>query len=159
LTSQDPLAALHPLREPAMVGWWPPAPGWWILSSVILLGLAFAFVLLWRRHRRNRYRRLAQNQLLAIRAQYQQDGDARRCLIAVNALLKSVALKAYPPRQVAPASGDSWLAVINRELPPEHQLKPPYFTALYSARQDDLQIEEVLTAASIWIRRHKGLPA
>jgi hypothetical protein len=142
-----------------MVGWWPPAPGWWLLAVLFLLGLALVGFLLWRRYRRNAYRRIAQRQLLAIRAQYREDGDASRCLAAANALLKSAAMIAYPGRRLAPASGDQWLAVINEALPPAYRLERSYLAALYGSGQHDPQVEEILTAASMWIRRHKGLAA
>ena len=156
MNPKDPLAALHPLREPGLVSWWPPAPGWWILACVLLAGLVVAIFLVWRRHRRNAYRRSAQRQLLAIQARYQASGEEGDCLAAVNALLKSVALFAYPRRQIAASSGDQWLAFINTVLPPEHQLPPAYLNTLYGPARDELNIDEVLTAAGIWIRRHQG---
>ena len=59
MNPQDPLAALHPLREPLPIGWWPPAPGWWLLAG---LALAALLLLAWhalRRYRANAYRRQA----------------------------------------------------------------------------------------------------
>ena len=35
------LEQLAPLREPAPITWWPPAPGWW------LLGVLMMALLLW----------------------------------------------------------------------------------------------------------------
>ena len=49
----DPLAELNPLREPLMVSWWPPAPGWWIISLLVLLGIILIGIALRRRHRKN----------------------------------------------------------------------------------------------------------
>jgi MYXO-CTERM domain-containing protein len=43
-----------PLRDihlPDPVGWWPPAPGWWIIAALVLAGLAYAAVLRYRRRR------------------------------------------------------------------------------------------------------------
>jgi len=36
----DPLAPLRPLHLPDQIGWWPPAPGWWLLAGVaaVVLG-------------------------------------------------------------------------------------------------------------------------
>jgi hypothetical protein len=156
---QDPLAALNPLREPHLVGWWPMAPGWWLLIGLVVLGLAFAAFRLWRRHRRNAYRRAAQRQLQEIQSRFRDHGDASRCLAEVNALLKSVALVAYPRRQIAPVSGDPWLAILNAELPPEHQLKPGYLESIYGLNRATPPVDAVLASASLWIRRHKGLTA
>ena len=155
MNPQDPLAALHPLREPGLLNWWPPAPGWWVLTCLILAGLIVAGFLLCRRYQRNAYRRTAQRQLLAIRTQYREHGDVSQCLSSVNALLKSVALCVYPRRQIAASSGENWLAVINEALPSEHQLQPTYLNRLYGAAHEDIDIENVLTAAGIWIRRHR----
>ena len=59
MNPQDPLAALHPLREPVAIGWWPPAPGWWLLAGLVLAALlALAWYAL-RRYRANAYRRQA----------------------------------------------------------------------------------------------------
>ena len=37
MNPQDPLAALHPLRTPEPIGWWPLAPGWWVLLMFVPL--------------------------------------------------------------------------------------------------------------------------
>ncbi|MFG4038539.1 DUF4381 family protein, partial [Pseudomonas aeruginosa] len=35
----NPLDRLEPLIAPLPVGWWPPAPGWWLLAALLpLLG-------------------------------------------------------------------------------------------------------------------------
>ena len=129
MNPQDPLSNLNPLREPELVSWWPLAPGWWILLLVILLALAACLYLGWRNYRRNRYRRQAMKQLEEIRKQYQQDASGG--VTAINALLKAVALKAYPRRDVAASSGVRWLAFLNNDLPPAQRLDPDYIQAIY----------------------------
>lgn len=42
----DQLRELH-LPEP--VGWWPPAPGWWIVASITLVTMGWAILQAWRR--------------------------------------------------------------------------------------------------------------
>ncbi|NQY04093.1 MAG: DUF4381 family protein [Halieaceae bacterium] len=46
----DPLAALHPLREPAAIALWPPAPGWWLLALLLMVLLIAAALWLRRRY-------------------------------------------------------------------------------------------------------------
>ena len=63
MNPQDPLAALHPLRTPEPIGWWPLAPGWWVLLVAVVLLAALAVYLARRHYRRNAYRRVAMLQL------------------------------------------------------------------------------------------------
>ncbi len=37
--SQLPLRDIH---LPGSIGWWPPAPGWWLLAGLLLAALVFA---------------------------------------------------------------------------------------------------------------------
>ena len=155
MNPQDPLAGLHPLREPALVGWWPPAPGWWILLGVGLLALAALAWYALRRHRANAYRRRALAQLEAIYAEYQRTGDRARCLQAVNALLKSVALHAYPRRRVAAASGAGWLAFLNDTARGRIRFEPAYSEALYRPGGETPDPEALRRTAATWIARHE----
>ena len=70
MNPQDPLADLHPLRQPELIGWWPPALGWWLLLLAVILCVAsLVYVLLWR-YRRNAYRRRALIQLQSLHTDY-----------------------------------------------------------------------------------------
>ena len=53
MNGQDPLAQLRDIHLPDTGGFWPPAPGWWLLALLSLTALALA-VLWWRRHLRRR---------------------------------------------------------------------------------------------------------
>lgn len=154
MNPQDPLSNLHPLREPALVSWWPLAPGWWIAIFALLLAVAACLFLGWRYYRRNAYRRQALKQLREIREQYHQ--DARGGVTAINALLKAVALKAYPQRDVAASSGARWLAFLNKDLQPEQHLDPSYIDAIYRHDRPSPELDQICESAASWIRRHKG---
>ena len=41
---QIPLRDLH---LPEAIGWWPLAPGWWILIAIALVGLGFLIIVFW----------------------------------------------------------------------------------------------------------------
>ncbi|MCX2976220.1 DUF4381 domain-containing protein [Candidatus Marimicrobium litorale] len=158
MNPEDPLAGLNPLREPMMIGWWPPAPGWWALLLLVLLVVAFVIVVLRRRYRRNAYRREALRQLQNLHQDYQSGGDASRYLASVNALLKSVALQAYPRADVASRFGATWLQIINRDLPEGQRLGAEFNDAVYRKTPENLDITRILPAARYWICHHKVTP-
>jgi hypothetical protein len=150
----DPLAQLHPLREPGAISAWPPAPGWWILAFLLLVAIAVALFLWWRHYRRQAYRREGLRQLDALQRQLEASGDRARFAQSVNALLKAVALRAFPRRQVAAASGEQWLAFLRDTsgtgwAAPDALIDAPY------RPEPDLQTEDLHRAAAEWIREHR----
>jgi hypothetical protein len=153
---QDPLAALHPLREPLPIGWWPPAPGWWLLAGLVLTALLLLAWYALRRYRANAYRRRALSRLAELAAEYQQRADPQRFLADTNALLKSTALVAYPRREVAPSSGPEWLAFLNRSLRQEDQFPEDFVSGAYHRHCPDIDTNQVVRAASSWIKRHEA---
>ena len=104
----DPLAQLRPNSLPDPVGFWPPAPGWWIASAVLLTIIATAAVWLYRLWRKNRYRKQALKQVDELFSAWQQHQDERRFAHDCNRLLKKVALHAYPQKDIASLSGTGW---------------------------------------------------
>lgn len=155
MNPQDPLTALNPLREPQLIGWWPLAPGWWLLLAVLLLCLGVALFFMLRRYRRNAYRRQALRQLQRIQQQYREDQNQQRSIAATNALLKSVAIHAYPQKDVASASGEAWLQFLNVALRPEDAFDPQFSLAVYSNQAINIELEAVARSAQQWIRQHR----
>ncbi len=156
MNPQDPLANLHPLRQPEAIGWWPLAPGWWILLALTILVAGLAVYLLRRRYKRNLYRRRALRQLQSLHSRYQADGNAGDFLGEVNALLKSVALLAFPRAGLASQHGEAWRQFLNRSLPPAVQLPAQFDDAAYRAEVPDIDIPLVHSAAAHWIRKHRA---
>ena len=142
------LSQLAPLREPAPIGWWPLAPGWWGIAIILMVALAVLWI--WVKKRRNRhfYRRLALAELASLRAQ-------RASAASVNRLLKAVALRAFPSEQVAALHGETWLSFLRQRcagLPPEA------FNALetrYQKHPNDVT-DALFDAAEHWIKRHEA---
>jgi len=156
VNAQDPLANLHPLRLPAQVGWWPPAPGWWLLLILGLVAVGALAYLLQRRYRRNSYRRRALHQLQSLHTEFLANPEDGQYLGHINALLKSVALLAYPRTSVAPQYGKDWRAFLNRSLPPDAQLPPAFDDAAYQRTCPDIDMEQVHKAAQHWIKHHRA---
>jgi len=153
---QDPLANLHPLREPAFIGWWPLAPGWWLLLALVLFCLAALAYVLLRRYRATAYRRRALAQLQQLQQAYQADDDLSHYIGQTSALLKSVALISYPRREVAACNGEEWLAFLNSSIKGSERFQSAFVTAVYQKTCPEMDLAQVHRLARTWITRHRA---
>ncbi len=157
MNPQDPLANLHPLREPAAIGLWPPAPGWWLLGGVLLAALVAAAIWLYRRRRANAYRRRALRQLENLEARLAQDHDALAYAQSVNALLKSAALTAFPACDIAALHGRQWLSFLESTAPGA-SFASDFTAAVYSGDAQRLDARQLHVDARRWLVRHRSKP-
>lgn len=108
-----------PLRElhlPEMIGWWPLAPGWWILIGLALLAVGLMLRRYLKRRACGAARRHALRQLNDLLTQYEAHRNAVAFGAQVSALLRRTML-AYAPREdIAGLTGDDWLAWLDRDL-------------------------------------------
>ena len=160
MNPQDPLAALHPLRAPEPLPWWPPAPGWWLLAVLLVAALGWTAWRGWRRYQSNQYRRRAQATLRVILASHAQHRDPARTLGELNTLLKAVAMHACPRAEVAALSGERWRSFLNEGL--ARARSPLQFPeAIARAHQPDpgpIDSVALQRCAETWLRRHRRLP-
>ncbi len=110
----DPAAL--PLREihlPDAVGWWPPAPGWWILPILVLLaaGIIWYSRLLYKRRRYSAIN-MARKELVRIKSRYAVDRDAGHCVRSVSGLLRRLCISVFPRAESAGLTGAEWLAFL-----------------------------------------------
>lgn len=112
-----PLRDLH-LPEPT--GWWPLAPGWWVLLAILAAGLLLLGRNVLRQRRRDAARRLALRQLDSLGRDYMKHRNASQLGSDVSELLRRTML-AYAPRgDVAGLTGEQWLAWLDRGLDRSH---------------------------------------
>jgi hypothetical protein len=123
-----------------------------------VLAVTVLTYLLYKRHRKNTYRRHALLQLDALQSRHHATGDDGRYLEQINALLKSVALLAYPWPEVAAQHGESWRTFLNRSLPPAEHFQPVFDDAAYQKTPPEIDVAQVHRAAQHWIRYHKVTP-
>jgi hypothetical protein len=108
-----------PLRDihlPGPVGWWPPAPGWWLLVALLVAGLAAytAYYYL------ARHRRVALRALRRVQAALEQGAEPVACLQNVSTVLRRFAMTTVAaPRDGRAAPdvpgliGDAWLRYLD----------------------------------------------
>ncbi len=104
-----PILPLRDLHLPEPPGFWPPAPGWWLVFGGLLLVLVLAWVL-GKRRKRLRYRRAALRQLAKLERQKLADRDL---LVRVSSLLRRAALAAFPQSGCAGLQGENWLLFLD----------------------------------------------
>lgn len=117
METEDPLSQLRDIHLPEAVGFWPPAPGWWIVAILLALALgwaAFLLVRLWQRRQRLQYAlwvlsHTGKTYELKAGMEATRNQAGLDLLYALNKLLKRVALVHYPGKDIASLSGDAWL--------------------------------------------------
>ena len=109
-----PLRDLH-LPEP--VGWWPLAPGWWILLLLLAALVAYGLTRWYQHHQRNAARRFALRSLARYEAEYLEHRNPVVLGKQLSQLLRRGML-AYAERdEVAGLTGEDWLNWLDRGMP------------------------------------------
>lgn len=149
----DPLSELRDIHLPTPVGWWPPAPGWWLLAF-LLIGLIAVAAVAVRRARRSP-RRAALAEVAHLRRTHQRDPQANILAAALSSLLRRYALARFPGESVAGLTGERWLAFLERngggaELSTgagHALLTEPY------RGNANVEAEQLIASVEAWIKR------
>ncbi len=113
--------ALRDLHLPEAIGWWPLAYGWWLIITLVVVGLGWLLMRAWRNWRFNAPRRYAIRALATVEADYLTNRDPVALGRQVSELLRRGMLAYAPRHEVAGLTGDSWLEWLDLGLP------VPYF--------------------------------
>ena len=152
----DPLSELRDIHLPDPVSWWPPAPGWWIVVSVVIGFLALS---IWgyRRWRKITPYRSAYHSLQGLRESYGANRQGQKLVGGLSILLRRYAMSRYSREEVAGLTGHQWLAFLNKTGNTDlftngvgHVLvSVPYGSG------ESVDGEELLDLAESWLKRHK----
>jgi hypothetical protein len=147
------LQNLNDIVAPPPVGWWPPAPGWYLLAVLLLAVLLYLGVRWWLTWRRNRYRRAALDELHSMGVQR---------LPELPALLKRAALAIWPREQVAALSGAEWHRFLDETAGKTlftgdagQALDRLAYAGRSRADLSEAEIKSVVGAAEYWLRNHR----
>lgn len=116
---QLPLRDIH-LPDP--IGWWPMAPGWWLLL-ISVLGLLITAVWLWRALTRQSLKKIARRELNTLQERY--DLSAADKVRQLSILLRRISISAYPRAEVASLTGNAWLGFLENHLKDRRFLQGP----------------------------------
>ena len=152
--AQQLLQDMHGIIVPTSVGWWPLAPGWWILGALVLAVMIVLIASLRRHRQRKAYKQVALIMFDAL------DSCTDQNLVSeANRVLKWTALMAFPEKQmqINPLFGDAWVDWLNQHS------NTPIFTntcaeALgHGGYRSGLPCsrEELLACTRRWLRDHR----
>jgi len=157
-SAADPLANLRDIHLPADVSSL-PAFGWWLVGTVILISLIGAGYLWWRRTQKRQYRGAA---TLLLQSTLTSSASDSEKLHQLNALLKRVAIYAYPQDGVAGLHGEQWLSFLRRSAPSITANESTARTLTeHLYRHDSVTsnaVEHFGQFVASWITKHTDLP-
>lgn len=138
IDDQHSLSNLRDIVTPDAPGFWPLAPGVWVVSGIVVAAAVIIFFHWLSLHKRNAYRRAG----LALL-------DNAKTVHDISVLLKRVALAAFPREQVASLYGNDWVKFLKQTCP-ESRFSETDLTASNSEAGNEL-----IKQAGLWIRRHR----
>ena len=112
------LKDLKDIHLPLEAGWWPPAPGWWILSMLVFILAAFLAVRIaagMRRHfRTRRITQFTADGLKAIQSRIKNEnvGDLPEAVAAMFELVKRFIAVHSGRERIGGLHGDQWLGFL-----------------------------------------------
>ena len=121
MEAEDPLSQLRDIHLPDPVSFWPPAPGWWLLLLLAVIGVIFlcrhAIAAMVRRRRLDSVLRELDGAYATFNEQAAFD-DRRNAaglhfLAEVNRLLKRVVQVMYPASHWSHLTGRAWLQFLD----------------------------------------------
>ena len=113
----DDALPLRDLHLPETVGWWPLAPGWWVLIALSVTAVAYFCWRWYRAWRFNAPRRFALRELATFEAAYLEHRNPVMLGKQLSELLRRGMLAYAPRADMAGLTGDAWLAWLDRDMP------------------------------------------
>ena len=110
----DQLKDIHGAGNP---GWWPPAPGWWLLGLLLALVLSYAARVLGQKLAARKRQRELLGALDELNREFDPQQQAHEYLSGLNRLFRVVALKAFPGTACASLQGEEWVSFLVSLLP------------------------------------------
>jgi len=169
----DRLAELRDIHLPEAIGWWPLAPGWWMLFALVLIVIAALFFYLrWRDMQKNKpaifstqqVMQAALYELTAIEQAYAEldissDQAARRSVAAISQLLRRCAVELgrlkNEPNAVAGLTGDAWLNWLDGHWDRDDFTQGPGRILIDAPYRNDFshtaELNELFTLSRTWL--------
>jgi len=155
MMEQDPLSQLRDIHLPETGGFWPPAPGWWILLVLLAMLLIAGLLVIRHKQKKNRWLKLARRELNRLAQQASQEP---RWFAQLNTLLKQCARERYPGEHPEAMSGSSWAGFLVKTSPDQRVASRSLVEAMINScwrPEAETTPEQALTFARSWLEGQK----
>lgn len=136
---------LEEVPSPPPIPLTPQTSGWIVVGVALAVVVFLAVRWLWMHWRANAYRRAA------LRALDKVEDDP----VAIASILRRAALVAYPRSEIAPLSGDGWLAFLDSTYPGSGFENGPGRAVASAPYRPHTKSPELHRIAKDWLRKHK----
>ena len=157
--SIDLLRDLRDVQLPPISNRLELAPGWWILSVLLIALVFFLFWFFRKKWKKNEYRREALVELETIHSRHRQTDDDLVFLQEIQNLLKRVALTAFPREQVAQLTDIEWIHFLGKSSGSDRFDGPAaevFIDDIYREKLGrSLDHRKLGVLARFWIKNHK----
>lgn len=147
-----------PLRDihlPADPSWWPPAPGWWILLTLLAFVTVGIGYLYWHRQQMKLSSvSLARESLLALRLQYAGEHNAQVLVRELSVLLRRLSISTFPRVDTASLTGEAWLQFLDNTMSGQQFVQGAgriLIDAPYRAEFKAGELDSLLDLCDAWI--------
>ncbi len=122
-TQQNPLAGLKDIHLPPQPSWRPPAPGWWLVTILLLAAIIYTLIKWRQRLQRLRPIKLALRELAQLDLNPDKPEEQRQVLQELSSLIRRFCIVFFPQTPVAGLCGKTWLEFLIKEAPSKCRVK------------------------------------
>ena len=112
--AEMPTLPLRDLKLPPEPGFWPLAPGWWVLIGLLLVLLVWIIIKRLRHQRKKSRWQQINQQLSDIEFRYQQHQNKQQLLAEVSTFLRRFVRFQLKQQQATTFSGQNWVDHLNQ---------------------------------------------
>lgn len=149
-----------PLRDihlPPPVGWWPLAPGWWLVALLLLVTMAL-LAWLWLKRQPRGKPALALALLELERLQGKHASNSNDLLREVSVLLRRIAISQYGRQAVSGLTGVAWVKFLDDKAgrPLFGSRLAHLLTEMPYRPETQAETQALIQAVRMWIRLQQG---
>jgi hypothetical protein len=113
MNEQTLLEQLKDIHYPEALSWWPLAPGWYILFTILTLLVILIGICTFKFYKKLKKRREIINQFDRLKEKIKKDASSAKVWGELSSFLKRLSLLLYPRRDVGGLHGEAWLQFLN----------------------------------------------
>ncbi|KTC70248.1 hypothetical protein Lbir_1831 [Legionella birminghamensis] len=155
MTEPNALNNLRDIHLPEAIGWWPLAPGWYLLILVILCIFILGLYYFFEYQKNSKPKRHALKLLAQYQEEYQRTGNSQLASTRISELLKRVALVYFSRETVASLKGDDWVAFLNQtgKKINFNAVRQQLLELPYQSSTSQVNLAPLFTRARLWIKQ------